>query len=142
MWEAIRSRPIPNSGHYGLGKSGRPANFDEMGTAVFDRKQDFDFALSHFLDEIYLFKNPHFLDREPPASFSQKDRAFLAATAEWLAGQFAWEPALWIDKPEYFLPEEWDYLADLPEFPEALRPQDREKTGEGDAGVQAAQYPI
>lgn len=120
-WAAIHSRPAPTHDQFGLRYSGRPANFEELAEAVHQRGQEFDFALSHFLDEFYLFRRPSFFQKEPPASFGPKDRAFLAATAEFLCHEFGFEPPAWASREEYRLPAEWDYITDIPEFPEALR---------------------
>jgi len=58
---------------------------------------------------------------EPPASLPTKERAFLAAMTEFLCHEFDLPVPAWTEKPEYFLAEEWDYVTDLEEFPEALR---------------------
>jgi hypothetical protein len=123
VWKAIRTRPVPKHNNIGLAFSRRPGDFAELAIAVFQRGDEFGYAFAHFLDEFYLFRRPNFFEKEPPASFSAKERAFLAATAEYLSREFQWEPPAWTEKPEYFLPEEWDYVADLSEFPEELRPR-------------------
>lgn len=120
-WAAIHSRPALTHDQFGLRHSGRPANFEELAEAIHERGQEFDFALSHFLDEFYLVRRPCFFAQEPPASLSQKERAFLAATAEFLCREFAIEAPAWINREEYRLPVEWDYITDIPEFPESLR---------------------
>lgn len=120
VWKAIRSRPIPKHSRIGLVHSGRPGNFEELGRAVAEG-QKYGYAFAHFLDEFYLFRQPSFFEREPPSEFDPHRRAFLAAVAEYLSHQFDWEPPDWTNKPEYFLTEEWDYLADFDEFPEELR---------------------
>ncbi len=121
VWKAIRTRPLPKHSNIGLKFSRRPGDFEELAIAVFERGDDFGYAFSHFCDEFFLFRRSSFFAKESPLSFNPHDRAFLAATAEYLSREFGWEAPTWVNKPEYFLPEEWDYVADLPEFPEELR---------------------
>lgn len=121
VWNAIRTRPLPKHSNIGLKFSRRPGDFEELAIAVFERDDDYGYAFAHFLDEFYLFRRPSFFAKEPPPSFNPKDRAFLAATAEYLSREFGWEAPAWTSKSEYFLAEEWDYVVDLPEFPEELR---------------------
>lgn len=120
-WKAIHERKVPVRKHSGLAMSGRPANFQELVDAVKKRGQDYGFALSHFLDEFYLFRSGDFFDIEPPTSLPAKERAFLAAMTAFLCHEFDLPFPAWTEKPEYFLEEEWDYVTDLEEFPEELR---------------------
>jgi hypothetical protein len=120
-WKAIHDRKIPARKHAGLALSGRPANFQELVDAVEQRGQDYGFALSHFLDEFYLYRSADFFAIEPPTSLPAKQRAFLAAMTELLCREFDMPIPAWTEKPEYFLDEEWDYVTDLEEFPEQLR---------------------
>src|ERR1700733_14706557 len=115
---AIRTRPLPKHATMGLRFSRRPCDFEELAVAVFERGDEFGYAFAHFLDEFYLFRRPSFFAKEPPASFRPKDRAFLAATAEYLSREFGWEPPAWTAKPEYHLDEEGDFITDMPEFVE------------------------
>jgi len=120
-WEAIHSRKVPVNKHAGLAMSGRPANFQELADAVETSGQDYGFALSHFLDEFYLFRCADFFDIEPPTSLPAKERAFLAAMTEFLCHEFELPVPARTEKAEYFLEEEWDYVTELEEFPEELR---------------------
>lgn len=131
VWKGIRTRPVPKHGNIGLRYSRRPGDFEELSVAVFQRGEEYGYAFSHFLDEFYLFRRRSFFAKEPPADFDRRDRAFLAATAEYLCREFSWDPPDWVNSPEFFLDEEWDYVADLPEFPEDLRPRitNRRKRG-------------
>jgi len=121
VWKAIRTRPLPKHANIGLAYSRRPGDFEELGVAVNERGEDYGYAFAHFLDEFYLFRRPSFFAKEPPASFSPKRRAFLAATAEYVSREFGREAPAWTSKPEYFLAEEWDFITDMPEFVEELR---------------------
>jgi hypothetical protein len=119
-WAAIHERPIPTDAHCGLALSGRPANYAELQQAV-ESGQDLGFAFSHFLDEFYLFRNASFFAVEPPPFFGFRLRAFLAAVAEFLCHEFSLDVPAWVDQPEYALSEEWDWTADLENFPDELR---------------------
>jgi hypothetical protein len=83
--------------------------------------QEYGYAFAHFLDEFYLFRRGSFFTEEPPRSFSPRERAFLAAVAEFLSQEFGLPLPAWTEKPEYFLLEEWDWVSDIEGFPEALR---------------------
>jgi hypothetical protein len=120
-WKAIQSRPLPTSTHFGLANSGRPANFVEIERAMVEREQAYGYACDHFLDEFYLFRRQSFFAEEPPASLDRRRRAFLAAVAEFLSGEFQLPLPEWTEKPEYFLAEEWDWVEDQPDFNDELR---------------------
>ncbi len=119
-WKAIHTRNAPREEERGLKVSGRPANYVELAEAV-RAGQDRSFAFAHFLDEFYLFRQPSFFALEPPEEFPAKYRAFLAAVAEYLSHEFYLPVPEWSEKPEYFLAEEWDWVADAEDFPELLR---------------------
>lgn len=123
VWNAIRTRPLPKHSNIGLAYSRRPGDFEELGTAVLERGEDYGYAFAHFLDEFYLFRRPSFFAKKPPEEFGPRRRAFLAATAEYLSHQFGWEPPAWVNEPEYFLAEEWDFITAMAEFVEELRPR-------------------
>jgi hypothetical protein len=67
-------------------------------------------GVQDFLDEFHYFKRASFFRYEPPKEFSLRERAFLAATAEYLCRRFNLRCPAWTKKPEYFLEREWDKL--------------------------------
>lgn len=119
-WATIHARPRPKKASGGLQSSGRPANYRELIEAVTDRGQEFGYAFAHFLDEFYLFRDVSFFSEEPPGQFVPSRRVFLAGVAEFLCHEFSLPVPAWTEKPEYFLDEEWDYVADFDEFPKEL----------------------
>jgi hypothetical protein len=119
-WRAIHARDYPQTEPRGLKRSGRPANYPELGEAI-AVGQDRSYAFAHFLDEFYLFRRASFFAAEPPKESPVKYRVFLAAVAEYLSHEFGLPVPEWTEKPEYFLSEEWDWVADDASFPEALK---------------------
>ena len=95
----------------------RPSNFPEIlywmnrGSVMWGTtSMKFETAFHNFLDEFYLFKRESFFADEPPKEFSPQQRAFLAATAEYLCRRFRLSCPPWTNKPEYFLPEKFNML--------------------------------
>jgi hypothetical protein len=95
----------------------RPSNFPEIlywmnrGSVMWGTtSMKFETAFDNFLDEFYWFKRESFFAAEPPTEFSLQQRAFLAATAEYLCRRFKLRCPVWTQKPEYFLEEEWDVV--------------------------------
>lgn len=112
-WSKIVARkPSSNLHCKGLARSGRAANFEELAVDVV-RRHGFQSPFADFLDEFYVFKSADFFDKEPPMCFSAKARALLAGTAEFLCHFMNLPVPSWTEKPEYFLPEEWDRTGDL-----------------------------
>jgi hypothetical protein len=118
-WKAIRTRPRPKEPPRGIDHGGRPADLAELGRAVL-MGSEFWSAFESFLRNFYLYRDPSFLAKEPPEFLDRKIQAFLAGTVEFLAEQLDLAIPGWVEKPQYFLEEEWDYVSGLPEFPPEL----------------------
>jgi hypothetical protein len=75
--------------------------------------ESFDFCLRNFLDAFYAAPSAAALQSEPPAlaeknpRFGQIEDAYLAATAEWLAWKFDFQPPAWIFSPARSLRRPW-----------------------------------
>jgi hypothetical protein len=113
-WASIKRRKASKGAKPGVA---RASNYPEIlewmkkGSVMWGSKsKSFDDAFHDFLDEFYYFKRASFFRQEPPKEFTQRQRAFLAATAEYLCRRFKLRCPAWTKKPEYFLDEEWDVL--------------------------------
>jgi hypothetical protein len=111
-WEAIfRRRRPPAGSNKGLARSGRSADYQELEVAA--KELGLQHAFLEFLDEFYDYRTADFFEKEPSQFFSPTYRAFLAGVAEFFCHQFSLTVPEWTEKPEYFLPEEYDRKADL-----------------------------
>lgn len=113
-WAIIRRKKAPKGVKPGVA---RASNFPEIlywmkeGSVMWGTtSMSFETAFHNFLDEFYYFKRASFFRQEPPKEFTQRQRAFLAATAEYLCRRFKLRCPAWTKKPEYFLDEEWDVV--------------------------------
>lgn len=113
-WNAIRRRRAPEGAVPGVG---RPANFPAIvehmrkGSALSGTtSKSFIDAFHDFLDEFYYFKQASFFEQEPPVELSERERAFLAATAEHLSRRFHLPVPDWTQNSEYFLKSPLDMV--------------------------------
>jgi pimeloyl-ACP methyl ester carboxylesterase len=84
--------------------SGRPQTFAEM-EQVMESGHDWEYAWSDWLHQFISRKDPRCLGEEPPSGFPPARRAMLAGTAEFFAKLYGLPKPVWVEKPEYFLPE-------------------------------------
>jgi hypothetical protein len=113
-WASIKRRKASKGVKPGVA---RPSTFPEIlewmkkGSAMWGTSSmSYENAFQNFLEEFYWFKRASFFRQEPPKEFSREERAFLAATAEYLCRRFELRCPAWTKKPEYFLDKEWDVL--------------------------------
>jgi hypothetical protein len=113
-WAILRRRKAPKGAKPGVARaSNYPEILERMkkGSVMWGTKsKSFDTAFHDFLDEFYYFKSASFFRYKPPKEFSPRERAFLAATAEYLCRRFKLRCPTWTKKAEYFLEREWDRL--------------------------------
>jgi len=88
---------------------GRPRDFAEIGKAM-RAGRSWDNAWGDWLHAFVDRKDYRCLAAEPPSWFSIERRAMMAGTAEFFARLYGLPKPVWVEKPEYFLPE-LEYLA-------------------------------
>lgn len=107
-WEQIKERkPRPWLPGWQRVTQGRPRSFAEF-EQFLQTSSHFDMVFDSFLDEFYFYKVADFFAHEPPTSLSPQQRAWLAATADFLSSEFELPHPAWVDKPEYTLSEWYD----------------------------------
>jgi len=128
-WETIHSRPPFAGTPSGLAKSRRPANYQELGELL-DEDGDFELAWGEFLHEFYRYKSASFFAEPPPSNLSPGYRAMLAGAAEYLSRRFNLEVPDWVNRPEFFLDQEWDILSEVLPDVEQYREERRARADE------------
>ncbi len=106
-WRIIARKKAPRAAKPGVG---RPSDFSEILYWMRKDNDTFQTSFHNFLDEFYMHKKASFFRQEPPKEFSTKQRALLAATAEYLCRRFKLRCPAWTQKPEYVLDQEWNPL--------------------------------
>jgi hypothetical protein len=123
MWHTLHATPVLAGEPLGLNLTGRPANYRELG-ALLASGVDFELAWREFLHEFYAYRASSFFAEEPPTVLSPGYRAMLAGAAEYLSREFGSADSRWVDRPEFYLDQEWDILSermDADEFREERR---------------------
>jgi hypothetical protein len=110
-WKIIDDRVPSTSDHIGLACSAQPANYAELEQAV-RGGQDYEDAFDGFLRQMYFFKRVSLFEYPPSNFFPARERAFLAAVAEYFSLRFRLPVPPWVHEPEYTLTEEWDWILD------------------------------
>jgi pimeloyl-ACP methyl ester carboxylesterase len=97
-------------------RGGRPRDFAEISMAM-KGGSSWDIALSNWLHDFVRLKDRRCLDAEPPTWMSREHRALLAGVADFFSRRFGLSRPVWVDKPEYFLPElEYIYYCETHEL--------------------------
>jgi hypothetical protein len=108
-WATIDARAPHPGPPGGLARGGRACTFAELEEAV-RGGQDYGFAESHFLDEMYLYRQASFFAQPPSHFLSPQRRAYLAAMAEYFSVRFRLPLPEWVHEPQYTLHPEWDWI--------------------------------
>jgi hypothetical protein len=110
-WKVLEEK-VPRPGvPPGYPAGPRPSNYAELAELIRDRG-DFELAWGEFLHECHAYKSGSFFAVPPPSTFSPEHRAWLATCCEYLCQRFHLPIPAWVEEPEFFLPEEWDFASE------------------------------
>lgn len=121
-WKYLKERvPVPDSCPFGS------QNFSELEKLLRDG-EDYLIEWPTMLDSFYRTRNPALFATEPSTYFSPQQRAFFAGAVEFLMHFYEMEPPAWVEKPEFFLDQEFDVRSKEGEVPPDATARTRAKS--------------
>jgi len=115
-WQTIRDRQRPVHPPRGIENGGRARDFGEVEALIRDG-MSFDDAFESWLQEMYQYCQESFFAVPPSPLFAPRLRAWLAGVAEGMARKLDLPVPSWVESPEFFLSEVYDWERDaLEEF--------------------------
>jgi hypothetical protein len=110
-WQTIRDRKRPERPPRGIENGGRACNFSEVEALIRDG-MSFDDAFESWLQEMYQYRQESFFAIPPSPFFAQHERAWMAGVAEGMARKLDLPVPTWVESPEFFLSEVYDWERD------------------------------
>jgi hypothetical protein len=124
-WQTIRDRKRPERPAAGITNGGRARDFAEV-EALVRQGLSLEDAFESWLREMYLYRLESFFAVPPSYFFNPCQRAWMAGAAEGLARKLNLPIPLWVNHPQFFLDDIYDWEREalgiffLPEFVDML----------------------